>query len=145
MNKIFTGLLVIVAAFIVGRVTAPQDKKPVDLTAVDLESKCVIKTVAHLDLSTKENLRLLWTDESADVAYYLVEDTTDLVAEGDRVEFTNGASGIVIGTDVTGFSVNLDSSDNLIASNSGTAVYCDNKQVGYVSRWSTGNVVCIWI
>ena len=141
MRKVISVVLVayasclVILALMLFRALTPQAKQQTPQNT--------IRTVAHLDLSKRDGLTLLYKDGDNDVAVYEVSDEVKLLKIGETVRFSNGVEGEVIATDVYGFNVRIKGEMN--PGESGTAVFTDY-QVGYVSMLIDIDVVrCIWI
>lgn len=126
----FVGLIIII-------------KEPVVLTPNTPVNNHCLKTVAHIDLSNRKDLKLIAADYDNDVAYYEYVNPGYDVEINDTVYLVGGSTATVVSSDAVGFTV---SSNSIYEGMSGTAVTTANgTQIGYISkRMSDGNYRCIW-
>lgn len=104
----------------------------------------VFKTVAHLDLSGRDDLELVSKDYENDVAYYrYVQPDRDVVV-GDTVYLFDGVEATLASVDAVGFTFTCESILN--EGMSGTAILNSNGvQIGCVSRrLDNGSYYAIW-
>ena len=101
------------------------------------------KTVAHVDLSNRQDLKLISVDNVNDVAMYEYVNPSYAIQQGDTVSLVGGATATVVSFDAVGFTV---SCEFINPGMSGTAVVTeDGTQIGYISkRLDDGNYRCIW-
>lgn len=103
------------------------------------EPGTVLKTVAHLDLSKREELELMYINTEDDVAFYKVADPL-YVKPGDTVYTVKGDSVEVLDIDALGFSVPYD--NKFHAGMSGSSIFNeDGRVVGIVSSFINEQVV----
>ena len=127
----------------VGLLLFINSKEPIVLTPdTPVNSNC-LKTVAHIDLSNRKDLKLIAADYANDVAYYEYVNPGYDVEINDTVYLVGGSTATVVSSDAVGFTV---SSNSIYEGMSGTAVTTANgTQIGYISkRMSDGNYRCIW-
>lgn len=105
----------------------------------------VFKTVAHIDLSNKEDVQLVYGDVDKDIAYYMYVGDRPWIHLEDTVYFYDGSSSKIAAMDIYGFMV--EDASSVTFGYSGTAVTDDKgNQIGYVSeRLPNGLIYCIWI
>lgn len=104
----------------------------------------VFKTVAHLDLSGRDDLELVSKDYENDVAYYrYVQPDRDVVV-GDTVYLFDGVEATLASVDAVGFTFTCEYVLN--EGMSGTAILNSNgAQIGCVSRrLDNGSYYAIW-
>lgn len=108
------------------------------------KNNMLMKTVAHVDLSTRDDLELVGIDTKNDVAYYTYVKPERYVNVGDTVYLFDGVGATLTSVDAVGFTFVCD--NQLAAGLSGTAVLNkDGNQIGYISkRLSTGDYYAIW-
>lgn len=113
-----------------------------EVEVVDM-SDC-LKTVAHIDLSNRDDLELIAVDYENDVAYYSYVKPERHVNVGDTVYLFDGIEASLVSVDAVGFTFTCDV--DLAAGLSGTAVLNINgEQIGYISRrLSTGDYYAVW-
>lgn len=112
-----------------------------DSTAVEQQN--LLKTVAHLDLSNRDDLELVAMDITQDVAYYKYIKPEKNIDIGSEVNVITGATGVVTSTDAVGFTFSTE--DAITAGDSGLAVMSNDVQVGYLSqRLPSGDYRVIW-
>lgn len=104
----------------------------------------ILKTVAHVDLSYREDLKQVYVDVENDVAYYIYLNKTRNLSLGDTVYLMDGSECTVTYIDAFGFAFKSDST--LTQGLSGTAIRNANGvQLGYISkRLNTDEIYCIW-
>lgn len=103
----------------------------------------VYRTTAHVDMSMYSNLELLYLDKTNDIAYYRYLSDWRFANVGDVVQDIYGDQCKIIATDCYGFVI--ETSTQFTQGMSGTAILCDDVQIGYISeQLNTGNVRCIW-
>lgn len=102
------------------------------------------KTVAHVDLSSIEDLELVYVDNENDVAYYRYIGERNVVNIGDEVLTVYNETCTVTSMDCQGFTI--DCPTGIDAGMSGTAIRdADGVQIGFISkRLSDGTVRCIY-
>lgn len=107
------------------------------------ESVPTLKTVAHLDLSDRDDLELISKDFDNDVAYYRYIQPDRNVSIGDTVYTFDGVGATLTSVDAVGFTFETES---LTAGASGTAILNEaGNQIGYVSRrLENGKYYAIW-
>lgn len=105
----------------------------------------IFKTVAHIDLSSKSDVQLIYSDAEKDVAYYMYTGEREWISAGDIVYFCDGSESVIVSTDVYGFIV--EDVPSVTFGFSGSAVINSRgEQLGYVSeRLENGYIYCIWI
>ena len=110
----------------------------------DAGNEHILKTVAHVDLSARDDLELVAMDTESDVAYYKYVTPERDVSVGETVYLFEGVEATLTSIDAVGFTFTCDSL--IDAGMSGTAVLNSNgEQIGYISRrLSTGNYFAIW-
>ena len=104
----------------------------------------LFKTVAHIDMSDRTDLKLIYSDMENDISYYMYTGERSWISEGYPVYFYDGTCGTVCAKDIYGFYVS--DAPEVTFGYSGTAVLNqDGQEIGYVSeRLSNGSIYCIW-
>lgn len=117
----------------------------VDTDVFEKDAPDILKTAAHVDLTDREDLELLYQDVQNDIAYYRKLDKSHSVNTGDTVFDKNDETYKVTGTDVKGFYFK-DINENVLPGMSGTAILNEEGNViGYISTKINGNIIeCIW-
>lgn len=109
----------------------------------ELEQEPLLKTVAHIDLSTRDDLELVAVDYDNDVAFYKYVQPTRNIEIGETVKLIGGIEATLVYTDAVGFCIDCSS---ISTGMSGTAVQnMSGEQIGYISKRLPDNTVyCIW-
>lgn len=104
----------------------------------------VLKTVAHIDLSDRDDLELISADHINDVAYYVYVKPNRNVKINDTVYLLDNVEASLTSVDAVGFTFRCDII--LEAGMSGTAIRnASGEQIGYVSkRLRSGEYYGIW-
>lgn len=104
----------------------------------------IFKTVAHLDLSDRDDLELVSKDYENDVAYYRYTQPDRDVEAGDTVYLFDGVEATLASVDAVGFTFTCEYIHN--EDMSGTAVLNSNgTQIGCISRrLDNGFYYAIW-
>lgn len=104
----------------------------------------LFKTVAHVDLSHRTDLELVYTDIENDIAYYRYIGSKPRVYLNDLVYLNDGSECTITYIDAFGFAFTGDT--KAYQGLSGTAVRdADGNQLGYISRVMNENeIYCIW-
>lgn len=139
-------LVVVLFMFLVAlnNLTNNVEQENTEQVDIDTEQVDLLKTVAHLDLSNRDDLELVAMDATNDVAYYRYIQPDRDVNVGDTVHLYNGIEATLVSVDAIGFTFECD--EVLEAGMSGTAVLNENgTQIGYISkRLETGVYYGIW-
>lgn len=102
------------------------------------------KTVAHIDLSYRDDLQLVYVDNENDLAYYMYLTDKRNLSIGDKVYLNTGIECTVSYIDAYGFAFTSDA--YAYQGLSGTAVRdVKGNQLGYISRTlNEDEIYCIW-
>lgn len=135
-SKLIIAMLLLVSA-------ALLKSKPSTVT-LDNADGDLFKTVAHIDLSSRSDLKLVYTDTENDIAYYCWINNKNNIEVGTTVYLYDNTECYVTYTDAYGFGFKGDV--KVLEGLSGTAVRnAEGNQLGYVSRLlNTGEIYCIW-
>lgn len=108
------------------------------------EPGTVLKTVAHLDLTDREDLTLIFSDLETDIAYYEYTPNSNHVKKGDTFYTVNGDAVEVTGVDALGFFVTYNNAFH--AGMSGSSIVNDEGEIrGIISSMVDGKYVfCLW-
>lgn len=130
-------LLTVLAGVVLARCIDAMNASPA-------EESDVFKTVAHLDLSYRDDLELISKDLANDVAYYRYVQPEYSVEVGDTVYLFDGVEASLTSVDAVGFTFTCDCI--LSEGMSGTAVLnVEGTQIGCISRrLDTGAYYAIW-
>lgn len=134
----------LVIGFAIGFVLHNLIATPVTVTVEPADDSCIMKTVAHVDLSDRDDLQLIYEDNDSDIAYYAYTGERNLVKVGETVYDTLGQGHVVTDFDINGFYFAYN--NDIHTGMSGTSLVNENGEiVGYISSILNGKVVkCIW-
>lgn len=141
-NSLFTvlGMLAFVAVYTLAWHYSLQREFKEEYT----ENPDLLKTVAHIDLSNRDDLELVAANYDKDVAYYKFVKPTRNIKIGETVKLLGGTEATLVYTDAVGFAISADTA--IVAGMSGSAVQnMDGEQIGYISHLlADGTVYCVW-
>lgn len=140
LKSISKSLICILVGLLVGYLCAPKKVVCTVEPTSDL-----LKTVAHVDLSSRDDLVQVYNDANNDIAYYMYTGDRAIVKIGDTVTGINNIVGTITEVDAYGFRFKTDSFIENGMSSSGI-FDTEGNQIGILSTVEDdGSVYCIWI